>query len=117
MLPRVIPILQRLTESAKLMRAHQASVQVANRGVTADGHALGNPWDDGEKAKVTGRIFEEALELLKEWGIEVKDVERGLIDFYHKRAGQTVYLCFMLGEGDITHWHTLEGGFAGRQPL
>ena len=38
-------------------------------------------------------------------------------DFYHERDGELVFLCFKLGESDITHWHSLAGGFAGREPL
>lgn len=117
MLPRVIPILERLVEATRFMRAHQAQVTAANRGVSADGHALGDPWDDGGAAERTGRIFEEATALLKQWEIEIKDPDRGLIDFYSDRDGETVYLCFLLGETDITHWHTLDGGFAGRRLL
>ena len=47
----------------------------------------------------------------------MKDPERGLIDFYHERDGQVVYLCWQLGEPDIEWWHDTEAGFAGRQPL
>jgi hypothetical protein len=51
-------------------------------------------------------------------GIELKDLEKGLIDFPSLRStGEEVYLCFMLGETTIDHWHTLEGGFAGRKPI
>jgi hypothetical protein len=51
-------------------------------------------------------------------GIEIKDLDRGLIDFPYKRAnGQVVYLCYLLGEDTIAYWHTIEGGFQGRQPL
>lgn len=51
-------------------------------------------------------------------GIELKDLDKGLIDFPALRAnGEEVYLCFMLGEKTIDHWHTLEGGFAGRKPI
>jgi hypothetical protein len=56
-------------------------------------------------------------ELNKE-GIEVKDLNTGLIDFPALRVnGEEVYLCFKLGETAITHWHTIDGGFTGRKPL
>ena len=50
-------------------------------------------------------------------GIEIKDLERGLIDFYHDRAGTVVYLCWERGEERVLHWHALESGYPGRQPL
>jgi hypothetical protein len=54
---------------------------------------------------------------LEEIGCEVKDVETGLVDFRAMRDGRAVYLCWRLGEEDISFWHELDAGFAGRQPL
>src|SRR3990170_6619753 len=52
---------------------------------------------------------------LAELGVEVKDADRGLIDFRSERGGREVYLCWKLGEGSrILYWHELEDGFAGR---
>jgi hypothetical protein len=39
------------------------------------------------------------------------------VDFPSNRDGQVVYLCWQLGEDEISHWHELEAGFAGRQQL
>lgn len=51
-------------------------------------------------------------------GIELKDIESGLIDFPHIRQnGEEVFLCYRLGEEAIVAWHSLEGGFAGRRPI
>ena len=51
-------------------------------------------------------------------GAMLKDLESGLVDFYGKRDGDVVFLCWRLGEEmQIRYWHTLEGGFAGRQPV
>lgn len=50
-------------------------------------------------------------------GIEVKDLDQGLIDFPSLRDGRVVYLCWRLGEGEIAYWHELHTGFAGREPL
>ena len=51
-------------------------------------------------------------------GAMVKDLESGLTDFFGKREGEVVLLCWRMGEPlRIEHWHTLEGGFAGRQPV
>ena len=49
-------------------------------------------------------------------GAEVKDPDRGLIDFRTTRRGREIYLCWQLGEGDrISYWHDLESGFSGRK--
>lgn len=58
------------------------------------------------------------LRELNEEGVEVKDFNRGLIDFPHKRSsGEVVYLCYLLGEQEIEAWHSIEGGFAARRPV
>ncbi len=49
--------------------------------------------------------------------IQLKDVERGLIDFPSLREGREVFLCWELDEEDIEHWHELDSGFAGREPI
>jgi hypothetical protein len=50
-------------------------------------------------------------------GVQVKDLEQGLLDFPSLIDGKPVLLCWKLGESAITHWHTEEEGFAGRKPL
>jgi hypothetical protein len=59
----------------------------------------------------------ETLGELADMGIQVKDVDRGLIDFPALIDGQDALLCWQLGEPRIAHWHTPEDGFAGRRPL
>ena len=66
------------------------------------------------------RITEVRAALLKldAFGALLKDPEAGLVDFYGQRAGELILLCWRLGEeARIGFWHTLEGGFAGRQPV
>ncbi|HEY2207724.1 MAG TPA: DUF2203 domain-containing protein [Gaiellaceae bacterium] len=50
-------------------------------------------------------------------GAEVKDLDTGLIDFPALRRGETVLLCWQLGEDEIEWWHAVDDGFAGRRPL
>ncbi len=51
-------------------------------------------------------------------GVELKDHQRGLIDFPSLRGERVVYLCWQEGDGDeISWWHETEAGFAGRKPL
>lgn len=50
-------------------------------------------------------------------GVVVKDVDAGLVDFLGTRAGHDIYLCWRYGEEDISYWHEIEAGFAGRRPI
>jgi len=50
-------------------------------------------------------------------GVQVKDVEAGLLDFPCRVDDQVVLLCWRIGEPAIEHWHTIESGFQGRQPI
>jgi len=59
----------------------------------------------------------DTLAELEEIGVQVKDLEKGLLDFPSVMDGKTVLLCWKLGEKEIGFWHTTEDGFAGRKPL
>ncbi len=63
------------------------------------------------------QTLKDVLGRIHAHGVEVKDVNRGLLDFPSKRDGKTVYLCWVYGETSIGYWHTLEAGFAGRRAL
>jgi hypothetical protein len=59
----------------------------------------------------------DLVDELSDIGVELKDYQQGLIDFIGRHEGRDVYLCWKLGEDHITHWHELNSGFAGRQPV
>jgi hypothetical protein len=50
-------------------------------------------------------------------GVQVKDVDTGLLDFPCRVDDQIVLLCWRMGETTIEHWHTIEDGFKGRRPV
>ena len=55
---------------------------------------------------------------LESLGVQLKDFERGLVDFPSLREGRVVLLCWQMGEGDeLEWWHDVDAGFAGRTPL
>ncbi len=63
--------------------------------------------------------FAELVGELEALGVELKDPLTGLLDFRARRSGDhgEVYLCWRLGEDAVGHWHTLDGGLAGRRPI
>jgi hypothetical protein len=59
----------------------------------------------------------ESLAEIDAIGVQVKDIDAGLLDFPCRLDDQVVLLCWRMGETTIEHWHTMEAGFQGRQPL
>lgn len=50
-------------------------------------------------------------------GVQVKDLDAGLLDFPCRLGDDVVLLCWKMGEPEIQHWHSMDSGFAGRQPV
>jgi len=62
--------------------------------------------------------FTTEMSELEALGVQLKDFDRGLVDFPSLRDGRVVLLCWQLGEGDeLEWWHDMEAGFGGRTPL
>jgi hypothetical protein len=69
-----------------------------------------------ERAKAEQRA-KDALAEIDSIGVQVKDLNIGLLDFPCEVEGQIILLCWKLGEKAITHWHGVQEGFAGRKPI
>jgi hypothetical protein len=118
-LVQVRPLVARMVEQR---REHIAALE---RQEALEGHIRGNgggipPAELAETAAEVdrlGRALAHTVDEIAERGAQVKDVDEGLIDFPALRRGETVLLCWKLGEDEIRYWHTLDGGFAGRQEL
>ena len=61
--------------------------------------------------------LQDYVDELTEIGCELKDYKTGLIDFVGRHQGHDVYLCWKYGEEKVSHWHEIQSGFAGRQPV
>jgi hypothetical protein len=61
--------------------------------------------------------IQHGVQAIQALGIEVKDINLGLVDFLAKRDGRDVYLCWRYNEERIDYWHDLDAGYAGRQSL
>jgi hypothetical protein len=59
----------------------------------------------------------DALAELDAIGVQVKDLDLGLLDFPYQAGDRVVLLCWKLGEADIKHWHGTDEGYMGRKPL
>ncbi len=61
--------------------------------------------------------LEQGVKALEGMGCILKDLNTGLVDFPTVRNGRQVLLCWRFDEPSVSHWHELDAGFAGRQPL
>ena len=114
LLPSVRQILLRIKRSRQRLGALSSQAKMAAEkaehggGGMSDGIRYANLLTD-----FTGEIAE-----LDALGVQLKDFDRGLIDFPSLRDGRVVLLCWQLGEGDeLEWWHDVDAGFAGRTPL
>jgi hypothetical protein len=69
------------------------------------------------EAEAHVQTAKDALAEIDAIGVQVKDLDTGLLDFPSRVDGELVLLCWRRGETRIEYWHTLEAGFRGRQPL
>ncbi len=69
-----------------------------------------------EVTTAAGRI-NDYLRELEAVGCVFKGFDAGLVDFYSLRDDRPVFLCWRMGEARIGHWHELDAGFGGRQPI
>ena len=71
----------------------------------------------GRERAIATVTLSRALVELEAVEVVVRDVERGLVDFPAIRDNREVYLCRLIDEPEIGHWHPIDEGFAGRRPL
>ena len=120
----LLPVLESLLRAAisakKLMEEVEAEQQALahrvflNGGTYLDVVPLARRKAERVKAEQRAR---DALAEIDSIGVQVKDLNIGLLDFPCEVEGQTVLLCWKLGEKTITHWHGENEGFAGRKPI
>lgn len=58
--------------------------------------------------------IEGYLRELSDLGLEVRDLELGLVDFPTLIDGEPAYLSWRLGEDDVSWWHPADKGFSER---
>lgn len=91
-----------------------AAQKSAGNGHVKDEDALA---DKRRRAEALVEQINERLARINEWGVELKGIDEGLIDFPSRRDERVVYLCWRLGEARIAWWHEIDAGFSGREPL
>ncbi len=121
LLPRIRPELERLValkaEHDRLTTRLEV-LSVALAGAASDNPDAIERRDVAERHQRLGAEIARGVEAIQSHGVLVKDLDRGTVDFYAVASGdKLIFLCWAVSETEVGHWHTLEGGFAGRQPL
>jgi hypothetical protein len=120
LLPVLESLLKRAIEGKQAAEEADAGLAEVARRIYLSG---GMKVDVGAVAKQRAEMeahlqrVRESIAEIDSIGVQVKDIDAGLLDFPCHLDGQVVLLCWRVGEPAIEHWHTLESGFQGRQPL
>ena len=109
LLPELTDLLLALREAFGTAARHAEAMRSSGPGNGGSTHA--QAWADAQ------HVADGKLAWLRSRGIQLKDLERGLVDFPSVREGRPILLCWLLGEPSVDFWHDLTTGFAGRRPL
>jgi|SRR5580704_1062522 hypothetical protein len=120
----LLPVLESLLRSAigskKLMEEIDGEMQALTHRIFLNGgthvDVVATARRKAERSKAEQRA-KDALAEIDSIGVQVKDIDIGLLDFPCEVGGEIVLLCWKMGETSITHWHSPEEGFAGRKPI
>jgi hypothetical protein len=118
-LPEVRDAAERLVALRKRMLEVDAARQAfaGTVGSNGGGYAAGDLRQLNSELAALASSLDECLQELQELGVEVKDLDTGLVDFPSLRNGEEVLLCWRVGEDTVSWWHHSQAGFAGRQPI
>jgi hypothetical protein len=118
-LARLRPIAERMVAHRQvLLQAQRRQAQLVTR-IAGDGGDL-SPSDLRVAAAEVEReanVLAECVRRISDAGVQVKDVDEGLLDFPARRGDEDVLLCWKVGEDEVAFWHGIDEGFAGRKPL
>jgi hypothetical protein len=114
LLPSVRESLQKIRRSRRRLSTYRNQAKLAAEGAEQGGGGM----EGGVQYANVLTNFAEEMSELEALGVQLKDFDRGLVDFPSLREGRVVLLCWQLGEGDeLEWWHDMDAGFGGRTPL
>ena len=114
----LLPAVGRIVRAIRRAYGRVSSMREAAKAAAEGAKDGGGGMPEGPRYVVALQALAARVAELDALGVQLKDYERGLIDFPHLREGRVVLLCWQLGEGDrLEWWHETDAGFAGRQQL
>lgn len=116
LLPVLRPMLRFIQEQKRELDEVRVRLEPYTEAMRTNGHASQAAELEVKLRKLVDSLRESVAEI-QNMGVEVKDLDMGLVDFPALRDGRVVYLCWMVDEPQIDFWHDLDTGLAGREPL
>lgn len=120
----LLPVLEVLLRRAVADKARLESVEgelkrLAERVFLSGGLLLDAQWAASRKQQKQrlSQSLRDALAEIQAAGVQVKDLDVGLLDFPCQVEGEVILLCWKLGEKKIGYWHGMEEGYRGRKPV
>ena len=120
LLPLLDSLLKRAIEGKRAAHEIESELAELGRRIYLSGGMRVNLAEVGRKRTEMDAHMQRVKERITDIdsiGVQVKDVDSGLLDFPCRIDDQVVLLCWHMGETTIEHWHTVEDGFQGRQPV
>ena len=120
LLPVLEALLKRAQSAATRASEIELEMQALSQRIFLSGGMRVDVVSAARRRAEREKAMQDAKDTLAEMdaiGVQIKDLEHGLLDFPCSIDGKTVLLCWKLGEKEIGFWHTAEDGFAGRKPL
>ncbi len=111
-LPRLKPLLREIREEWLRIKELNPEIQKTREKAMLDGYS---PYGVEYVESVSHLMH--VMSQVREMGVLIKDLDKGLVDFPYLKHERVVYLCWHLGEESIDYWHETESGFSSREPL
>ena len=110
LLPKVRKLMERVSAERRLLMQVHGDIERARKAADSGG---GSPYGAVYLNHIT--IFGRAVREVERLGVQIKDYDKGLIDFPCAYEGRIVLLCWKIGEEELEYWHEVEAGYAGRR--
>ncbi|MFP4599603.1 MAG: DUF2203 domain-containing protein [Persicimonas sp.] len=113
---RIVQMRRQISEVYELLEMADAAPESDDFKIAQPGAAASTVHNRGT-LKALIEAVEEELDRVRASGCLVKGIDTGLVDWYTHRNGRDVFLCWRLGEQEVTHWHEVRAGVRGRRPI
>jgi hypothetical protein len=120
LLPVLESLLKRAIDGKQAAEEVESKIAELSRRIYLSGGMRVNMSEAaGQRAEMDAHLqrVRESIAEIDSIGVQVKDLDQGLLDFPFRLEEEIVLLCWRMGETAIEHWHTVESGFQGRQPV